>query len=332
MEIKKDKIKGSFGMESTVRLVKKSLIYGAFVVLILFISFAINQTAQIYNLTYNIDPYFGYFTLVLLGLIFGLVLIIPLVGLFRLRKKPDLPKSVDDPAYPIYLQELKRRLGKNPYLKKKGFLFDEEKEIRGEVERAFTLLDVEASGLIKSSASSVFLTTAVSQNGTLDSIFVFISLGRLIWDVSHIYNQRPSLKEILYLYTNVFGTVFMARSVEDLDLMDDQLEPVIASILGGSLGSLIPGTVYVTNILINSITEGSVNALLCLRVGAMTKRYSGSVVEVDKKVIRRSASIEAIGLLGGIIKDNSSLVVQSFGKAAKGATRKIFKRKNREEN
>ena len=238
---------------------------------------------------------------------------IPLVGLFKLRKKPGVPKSTDDPTYPIYLEQLKKRLRKNPHLKKKGFLFDEEKEIRGEVERAFHLLDVEASVLIKPSASSVFLTTAVSQNGTLDSIFVFISLGRLIWDVSHIYNQRPSLKEIMYLYANVFGTVFMARSVEDLDLMDDQLEPVIASILGGSLGSLIPGTVYVTNILINSITEGSVNALLCLRVGAMTKRYSASVIEMDKKFIRRSASIEAIGLLGGIIKDNSSLVVQSFG-------------------
>ena len=120
----------------------------------------------------------------------------------------------------------------------------------------------------------------------------------------------------------------MARGVEDLDLMDDQLEPVIASILGGSLGSLIPGTVYITNILINSITEGSVNALLCLRVGSMTKRYSSSVVEVDKKVIRRSASVEAIGLLGGIIKDNTALVVQSFGKAAKGATKKIFTRKS----
>jgi hypothetical protein len=239
-----------------------------------------------------------------------------------------VPKSVDDPSYPIYLEELKRRLSKNPHLKSKGYVFDEEKNTRAEVERAFVVLDLEAGTVIKRSASSVFLTTAVSQNGTLDSIFVFISLGKLIWEVAHIYNQRPSLREIAYLYANVFGTVMMARSVEDLDLMDDQLEPVIASILGGSLGSLIPGTVYITNILINSITEGSVNALLCLRVGSMTKRYSSSVVEVDKKVIRRSASVEAIGLLGGVIKDNTALVVQSFGKAAKGATKKIFKRKS----
>ena len=315
-------------VEQSARLIKKSLIYVALVLMILFTIFAINQTAQLYTLTYNINPYFGYFTLMLLILIFGLILIVPLIGVFSLRKKPMVPKSIEDPSYRIYLEELKRRMSKNPHLKSKGCVFDEEKNIRAEVERAFAVLDLEANTIIKRSASSVFLTTAVSQNGTLDSIFVFINLGKLIWEVAHIYNQRPSLREIAYLYANVFGTVMMARGVEDLDLMDDQLEPVIASILGGSLGSLIPGTVYITNILINSITEGSVNALLCLRVGSMTKRYSSSVVEVDKKVIRRSASVEAIGLLGGIIKDNTALVVQSFGKAAKGATKKIFTRKS----
>ncbi|MFH5836917.1 DUF697 domain-containing protein [Proteiniclasticum sp. C24MP] len=314
-------------MDSIIRPVKRSLIYAAFVILILFLLFAVNQTAQIYELTYNINPYFGYFTLVLLIVLLGLVLIIPLVGLLSLRRKPEVPKSIEDPLYPEYLDTLKKRMSGNPYLKAKGFVFAEEKDLRQEVDRAITILDGEAGRIVKNGASSVFLTTAISQNGALDSLFVLTSLGKMIWEVAHIYNQRPGLREIVYLYGNVFGTVLMARSVEDLDLMDDQLEPVIASILGGSLGSLIPGTVYVTNILINSITEGSVNALLCLRVGAMAKRYSGSVVEVDKKVIRRSSSIEAISLLGGIIKDNTSLVVQSFGKAAKGATRKIFRRK-----
>lgn len=315
-------------MDSIIRPVKRSLTYAAFVLLLLFLLFAVNQTAQIYDLTYSINPYFGYFTLVLLIILLGLVLIIPLVGILSLRRKPEVPKSLEDPLYPVYLETLKKRLSGNPYLKARGFVFAEEKEPREEVDRALKVLDVEAGRLVRNSASSVFLTTAISQNGALDSLFVFTSLGKMIWEVAHIYNQRPALREIVYLYGNVFGTVLMARSVEDLDLMDDQLEPVIASILGGSLGSLIPGTVHVTNILINSITEGSVNALLCLRVGAMAKRYSGSVVEVDRKLIRRSASIEAIGLLGGIIRDNTAVVVQSFGKATKGATRKIFRRKH----
>ncbi len=314
-------------MDQIFRPLKKSLIYIVFVMVVLFLLFAVNQTAQIYELTYNVHPYFGYFTLVLLIVLLSLILIIPLIGLFSLRKKPEIPKSILDPLYPEYLEKLKLRLSRNPHLMDKGFVFDEEKENRVEVDRAIKILDLEAGKIVKNGASSVFLTTAISQNGALDSLFVLVSLGKMIWEVAHIYNQRPSFREIAYLYGNVFGTVLMTRSVEDLDLLDDQLEPVIASILGGSLGSLIPGTIYVTNLLVNSITEGSVNALLCLRVGALAKKYSGSVVEVDKKVIRRSASIEALGLLGGIIKDNTSLVVQAFGKAVKGSTKKIFKRK-----
>lgn len=315
-------------MESIFRPFKRMLIYVAFTLVILFIVFAVNQTAQLYALTKGVHPYLGYASLVLVGTAFALILIVPLYGLFSLRLKPQMPQSIDDPKFDEYVGTLKSRLKTNPYLVAQGFIFDEDKEAKMEVMRALSHLDAEAAKLVKKGASSVFLTTAISQNGVLDSVFVISSLVRMVWDVSHIYNQRPGFREITYLYGNIFATVLMARSVEDLDLMDDQLEPVIASILGGSLGSLIPGTVYVTNLLINSITEGSVNALLCLRVGAMAKRYSGSLVEIDKKVLRRSASMEAIGLLGGIIKDNTSHVIHAFGNAAKGATRKIFRKKN----
>ena len=315
-------------MDSIFRPMKKALIYVAFTLMVLFLVFAVNQTAELYALAKGVHPYLGYAALVLVGTAFALIIIVPLFGLLSLRSRPEMPKSVDDPEFDQYVLTLKSRLKTNPYLLGQSFAFDESKEPKMEVMRALSLLDAEATKLVKRGASSVVLTTAISQNGALDRIFVISSLVRMIWDVSHIYNQRPSFREITYLYGNIFATVLMARSVEDLDLMDDQLEPVIASILGGSLGSLIPGTVYVTNLLINSITEGSVNALLCLRVGAMAKRYSGSLVEIDKKVLRRSASMEAIGLLGGIIRDNTTHVIHAFGNAAKGATRKIFRRRN----
>lgn len=319
-------------MDSLFRPLKKILIYVAFTLMILFIVFAVNQTAALYTLAKGIHPYLGYLSLILVGTAFALIIMVPLAGLFSLRKRPEMPKSPDDPKFDEYVMMLKGRLKQNPYLLSQGFVFDEELEPKMEVIRALSLLDLEASKLIKKGASSVFLTTAISQNGALDSVFVISSLIRMIWDVSHIYNQRPGIREVTYLYGNIFATVLMARSVEDLDLMDEQLEPVIASILGGSLGSLIPGTVYVTNLLINSITEGSVNALLCLRVGAMAKRYSGSLVEIDKKVLKRTASMEAIGLLGGIIRDNTTHVIHAFGNAAKGATKKIFRRKNDQES
>lgn len=314
-------------MDNVFRPVKKGLIYIVVTLFILLTVFAVNQTAQIYALTRDIHPYFGYFTLVLMILIFGLILAVPLLSWLGMRRKPEVPKSVHDPAYEGYLLVLKVRLKSNPHLRKHDYVFNEEEDLLEEIQRALLVLDSEANKVVRSGASSVFITTAISQNGSLDSLFVLSSLGRIIWEIAHIYNQRPGIRELLYLYGNIFATVLMARGVEDMDLLDDQLEPVIASVLGGSLGSLIPGAVYVTNLLVNSISEGSVNALLTLRVGSMAKRYSASITEVDKKLLRRSASLEAIGMLGAIIKDNTQLVINAFGSAAKGATRRIFRGK-----
>jgi hypothetical protein len=253
-----------------------------------------------------------------------MIIFIPLLAFISLRKRPDIPESVDSPEYGEYLQKLKASLKGNVHLKKQNFAFDEGKDLREEVERALTLLEAESNVIVKKNAASVFITTAISQNGSLDGIFVFASITRLVWEISHIFNQRPSLRDMAYLYGNIGATVLMARGIEDMDLLDEQLEPVIASILGGGLGSLIPGAVYVTNLIVNSISEGSVNALLCLRVGAMTKRYCASTTVVDKKLLRRSATFEAVSLLGGIIKGNTVVIINAFTSAARGATKKMF--------
>ena len=311
-------------MEGIKKPLKGILIYVSLSILVILVIFAVNQTAAIYALTRDVHPYLGYFTLTLLILAFGMIIFIPFLAFLSLRKRPDIPESVDSPGYGEYLLKLKASLKKNVHLKRLNFVFDEEKDLREEVERALALLEAESNIVVKKNAASVFITTAISQNGSLDGIFVFANITRLVWEVSHIFNQRPSLRDMAYLYGNIGATVLMARGIEDMDLLDEQLEPVIASILGGGLGSLIPGAVYVTNLIVNSISEGSVNALLCLRVGAMTKRYCASTTVVDKKLLRRSATFEAVSLLGGIIKGNTVVIINAFTSAARGATKKLF--------
>ncbi|MGB4590513.1 MAG: DUF697 domain-containing protein [Clostridiaceae bacterium] len=320
-------------MEIILKPLKGILIYLAISILLLLVIFAINETASLYTLTRNINPYLGYFTLGVLILAFGMIIFVPLYVFFSIRKKPEMPESVNSPDYGEYLQKLKLSLSENKYLKQENFMFDEQKELKIEVERAMIILETRANEIVKKNASSVFITTAVSQNGSLDGIFVLSSMSKMVWDIAHIFNQRPSLREVLYLYGNIGATVLMARGIEDMDLLDDQLEPVIASILGGGFGSLIPGAVYITNLIVNSISEGSVNALLSLRVGAMTKRYCTSTTVVDKKLLRRSASYEAVSLLGGIIKDNTGIIISSFASAARGVSKKIlWSRFSKEEN
>jgi len=200
------------------------------------------------------------------------------------------------------------------------FEFQEELLILEQVEKAHEQLDLETVKVIKEASSTVFLTTAISQNGVLDAFFVLSSLSRMVWKISHTYNQRPTFKEILYLYANVAATVLMAREIEDIALMDEQLQPVVNSLIGGTLGNLVPGVTAITNLIVNSVIQGSANAFLTLRVGIIAKKYSASLTKVDKRLIRRSATLEACTLLGVIVQQNSVSIVKAFASASKKAT------------
>ncbi|MBW8382726.1 MAG: YcjF family protein [Youngiibacter sp.] len=312
-------------MDDTAKTIKKILVYVSLTIIFLVTISAVNQAASIYERASRIHPYFGYAVLTFIIAGFMAIIFVPVAAFLGLKKRPEIPKSKESPEYPAYLEDLKQSLSSNRILKEKGFSFTEKEPLAAQIDMALTILGVEADKVVKSSASAVFVTTAISQNGSLDGVFVLASITRTVWDIAKIYRQRPGIRDLMYLYGNIGATVLAARGIEDLDLLDEQLEPILASVLGGGLGSLLPGAVHITNLIANSITEGSLNAMLSLRVGAMTKRYCASTVEVNRKVLRRSATLDAVSMLGGIIKENSAIIVSSFGKAAKSATRKLFR-------
>jgi hypothetical protein len=312
-------------MDDTAKTIKKILVYVSLTIIFLVTISAVNQAASIYERASRIHPYFGYAVLAIIIAGFLAIIAVPVAAFLGLKKRPEIPKSKESPEYPAYLEGLKQSLSSNRILKEKGFSFTENEPLSAQIDNALAILGVEADKVVKSSASAVFVTTAISQNGSLDGVFVLASITRTVWDIAKIYRQRPGIRDLMYLYGNIGATVLAARGIEDLDLLDEQLEPILASVLGGGLGSLLPGAVHITNLIANSITEGSLNAMLSLRVGAMTKRYCASTVEVNRKVLRRSATLDAVSMLGGIIKENSAIIVSSFGKAAKSATRKLFR-------
>ena len=88
---------------------------------------------------------------------------------------------------------------------------------RASIESALKVPDAKADDIIKRTASTLFVTTAVSQNGRLDALMVLADQTRLIWQVAHIYNQRPTLRDFGRLYANVGATLFAASELEDLD-------------------------------------------------------------------------------------------------------------------
>ena len=84
-------------------------------------------------------------------------------------------------------------------------------------------------------ATTVFLTTAVSQSGRLDALLVLAAQSRMVWRVAHLYYQRPSVRELIHLYANVAATSFVAGELDDLEL-HQMIQPVVAGTVGASGG------------------------------------------------------------------------------------------------
>lgn len=269
---------------------RKIAILVALLVLLIFVVFVLNQTVQVIETARAVHPVLG--DAVMWGLIFlylGL-LITPAVLWFRLPKRVSPPKLAEGPEYERFISDFRRRLSRNARLC--GVPLNSHTDI----EAALQVLDKEAHDAITSSASAVFLSTAVLQSGRLDALVVLAAQTRLIWRVAHIYYQRPSLRDFIQLYANVASTAFIAAGVEDVDV------DVLLGTVFGSTVAAIPGM----HLLASSVLTGSANAFLTLRVGMITKEYCRCTVKAEKRGLRRAATLQAAKLLGSIVRDGTA--------------------------
>lgn len=283
-------------------------------IIVAFIVTVVNQTAQIVNLAAMLDPRLGLGLFLTLSVLYAICLAVPIVLWVRLPKPLQPPRAEDAPEFPQYLAALQKRLSRNAYLKQLGLRVTN----RQEVEAALRVLDQRAQEIVVNTASLVFTSTAISQNGNLDGLLVLATQTRLIWQVAHVYHQRPRLRELLDLYANVSATAFVASSLAEIDL-SEQVQPIVSGVLGSAVGA-IPGLNIAATLLANSILQGSANALLTLRVGVITRRYCAALVLPDRRALRKSATAEAVALLGSIVVQGSKNITQAFVQAA---TRKV---------
>ena len=207
-------------------------------------------------------------------------------------------------SYAAHLALLRKRLRGNPHHRVASL------EDEGAVERAIERLDEEAVRIARMTASQVFVSTAVSQSGRLDTFLVLSLQTRMVWKIARLYNQRPSLREMVHLYANVAGTAFAAGEIQDVDL-SEQIEPVFSAVIG-SLGGAVPGFQLAASILANSVLSGAADAFLTLRVGMITKRYCGALVVEQPATLRRKATSEAAEHIGAIVAEGTARVTRAL--------------------
>jgi len=182
-----------------------------------------------------------------------------------------------------------------------------------------------AAKIIREHAVIIFVTTVVSQNGRLNAIAVLAANFRLVRTLVRHLGYRPPLPMLAKIYAQIFLAALVADKLEDLDLAGgvEHFAEAGADIVHGTL-HLIGGTASVasggadgggfakaasamssaTKPIMNAALDGTINALLTLRVGFVARKCllnAGSAL--TRSEIRKVANSEARQELPSVLKD-----------------------------
>src|SRR5438046_1997954 len=193
---------------SVRRIVFVVIALGAISVLSLIVAGA----ASLISLADRIHPVAGTIVFWTVCLTAGFFALYCVIAYARLPAALLPPEEESGPKYDAYLQALRVRLAANPRTRDKPVATEEE------IENAVAHLSVEADAVVRSTASTVFLSTALMQNGRLDGLVVLFTQIQMVGRIARIYVQRPSPRELARLYANVAGTAFVASWMESFDL------------------------------------------------------------------------------------------------------------------
>ena len=281
---------------------------------VVFVVVVVSETADVVRLADAVHSVFGQVVLWVLLTVYVALVAVPVVMVLRLPKAVPLPDPDDTEAVDAYRDHMQNVL--EPAAVARGIDISAENGLNEVVTR----LDTEANAAILEAARAVFASTAISQSGRLDALAVLTAQTRMIWRIAHIYRQRPGVRDMWQLYTNVLATSLAAVQIEDLEL-EEQLEPMISVILGGAAGA-VPGLKTVTDIIVASLMDGAANGFLTLRVGVVARMYCGAFTTLDRRATRRSATREAASMLGTVLKDAAPLAGHAAKALGKNAWRK----------
>ena len=283
---------------------RKIIVVLAVLITVCLLSLIIAGVTSLISLAERIHPIAGTIVFWSVCLAAGFFALYCVIAYAKLPAALVPPEEESGPKYDAYLQALRIRLAANPRTRGKPLATEEE------IENAVGHLSVEADSIVRNTASTVFLSTAMMQNGRLDGLIVLFTQIRMVGRIARIYVQRPSPRELVRLYANVAGTAFVAGGLESLDL-GEMVAPLAVSVVPALKGG-IPGLSGISALLVRCVSNGAANAFLTLRVGEVARRYCELTSRCPPEFIRKSATAAAVQHLGRIVRENGALVVRKI--------------------
>lgn len=207
-----------------------------------------------------------------------------------------------------FAEELSRRMRANSYIV--AWLDENGASLNPDapdyLERCLDILGERADAEIQQTAKRIFLATALSQNGRLDALIVFVSLCRMVWRVSAIYNQRPHPREVVSLYSAVITSAFLALSIEELDISTEitvGFGEAFNATAPASITSSIPFAGNALQTFTASTIDGAANCYLALRAGIITRNAYSYGAKPEGWPARAVVYKEAGGMLLGMSQE-----------------------------
>ncbi|MGD9899929.1 MAG: DUF697 domain-containing protein [Calditrichaceae bacterium] len=288
------------------------------IIVIFFGFFAIKEFIATYLLFRDLHPWLGYFFL------FVSVAVIFWFGVkpvFQILKLPALPGPYHGkPAPDHHLRKMAKVLLSNPNIHSladdqwiDGLRSGDAARIRESIKKINLDFGRKIGAKRKKVINQIFLGTALSQNGTLDS---FIVLGRamyLIKETYLLYNGRPNLIGLIKVYKTCLHTMIISGGAESVT---DSITEVIINSVGiakeGGKGLPIIGA------LISSFSNGMVNAVLTARLSMIAEAYC-SKIEIESEKELSPPLHGVIEIVRTMTSDVKDVIIRSY----MGRTKKI---------
>ncbi len=287
---------------------------------------------KIYQLTQNRWVELGFYCLVGLGVFY--LILWPMV---RLHATPEFPRlSVD--AYTGETDQTKRELKRFAISlsKHQSYLPQEQreehrKEMRRQIDSFYDMAELRAivqadldqrfdtvKSHISEWAKTVFMLTAVSQNGKLDAAISMVINFRMIADLIRCSGYRPSHGQLFKQYVRILVTslfsYYLSNTLDNLDFTSLGGEEAADTVIAGSTASepevlaSVAGLKFL-NMVPASLVDGALNSLLTLRIGYVTLAYLKEGAEGLEgrrgMKVRRNAMLQAIKAFGVMAKDTT---------------------------
>jgi len=123
--------------------------------------------------------------------------------------------------------------------------------------------------MIREHALKVGVTTAISQNEKIDTLFVVIYNLSLIKDIIFLYGFRPNDRQLSKIYRNVIGDAIIAYGLGNAT--GSMATGVVKKMGKGLNGIPILGSAIHT--VIDSVAQGVINSTLTVMIGFQTRKY-----------------------------------------------------------